>query len=94
MTFGDGDHLLAFRDSHGQGLFTDDVFAGRRAVPGHLRVQAVGGRDGHHLDVLFLQHLAVVGEHARNLELFSECGGVAGSRGSYGNDLGLLRHDL
>ena len=94
MAFGDGDHLLAFRDSHGQRLFADDVFAGRRAVPGHLRVQAVRGRNGHHLDVFFLEHLAVVGEHARNAESSGECGGVARRRGSYGNDLGLLRHDL
>ncbi len=94
VAFGDGDHLLALRDGHGQGLFADDVFAGRGAVFGHLRVQAVRRGDGHHLDVFFFEHLAVVGEHARNVEFPGECGGVAGSGGSDGDDLGLVRHDL
>ena len=94
MAFRDGDHLLAFGDGHGQRLFTDDVFAGRRAVFGHLRMQAIRSGDGHHLDIFFFEHLAVVGEHARNAEFLGERGGVAWGGGSYGNDLGFLRHDL
>ena len=71
------DHLLAFRDGHGQRLFTDDMFAGRGAILGHLRMQAIRGGDGHHLDVFFFEHLAVVGEHARDAEFLGERGGVA-----------------
>ena len=83
----DGDHLLALGDGHGERLFADDMFSGLRAISGHLRMQAIRGRDGHHLNIFFLEHLAVVGEHAWDAELFGECSGVARGRGSNSHNL-------
>ena len=94
VALGGSDHLFAFRDGHGQRLFTDDMLAGSRAIPGHLRMQAIRRGDGHHFNVFFFQHLAVVGEHARDVEFPGERGSVARRGRGYGDGLGFVRHDL
>ena len=64
------------------------------AIPGHLRMQAIGSGDGHHLDVFFFEHLAVIRKHARDAEFLGKGGGVSWAGGGDGNNFGFVRHDL
>ena len=52
--------LLAFVDGQRQWLLALHVFAGLQRVDDDLRVPVIGRADGHHVDVVAIQHLAIV----------------------------------
>ena len=55
------DDLLGIIHAHGHGLFDDDVYAVIDAIERDLGVDAAFGGDGRQSDVVFRQHLLIVG---------------------------------
>src|SRR5437016_9881774 len=70
------------------------MFSGSGDVFGHLRMQAVGRADRHHLDVALFQHLAVIGKYSPDAVFCRKFGGIAWSRRSDRDDLRFVRHTL
>ena len=94
MLFRGTDHLLTFGNGQGQRLFADNVLSSRRAVLCHLRMQTVRCRNGHHLDVFLVNHLAVVGKDSWDIEFPGERCCIARSGRGYSDYLSCLWHDL
>ena len=72
-------------------LLADDVLAGMGGVDADLRVQVVRHPDGHHVEIVALQHLSIVGEVMRDTELIGQGAATLGTWRGDGDDLGI-RH--
>ena len=75
-------------------LLADDVFPGGGAILGHLRMQAIRGGDGDHLDVFFFEHLAVVGETRGMPNFFANASALPGVGEATATTSASSRHDL
>ena len=56
------DHFSPFAHTKGQGLFHVDILSGLKGVDGLERMPVVGRADDHRIDILAVEHPAVVGE--------------------------------
>ena len=79
LRFFDGiEHLLAFLDIHGEGLFAEDVLAGFGGGDGDLGMDVVRRHDIDDVDIRIIDHGAPVGGAILPAKLFCGSGDLVG----------------
>ena len=86
------EHCVRLLERDAKRFFTHHVFPGARRIDRHRRVQAIRGRDGHHLDRGILEHLAIVCIVRRNAVSRGECPRIPSRRRGHRHHLRLVRH--
>ena len=91
-SFGRSDHLLAFKGTHGHGLFNQDMTAGLGGSNRHGHVLTVGGTDADDVRLEFLEHLLAVFEAGflGHTEFFSTVMGFGKDQVAEADDFGFF----
>src|SRR5262249_13043259 len=83
-------HLLGLLNCHGQRFLTYNVLSRSGTICCHLRMQSVWRRNGDHLQVALLEHVAIIREYTRDAISLGQSGGMSRGWRSNGHDLCML----